>query len=146
MNVEDDIKLQVRGDIRALQTTFQNYEISRQNLVLTIRQKDQGFENIIAPPASANQGAQASQAAIQTTNLINFQGQLLGLENTLVQTWLGYETQRMSLYRDLGTLPYDEWEAYRELFPVDSTSLGAGGSGASPIPAGPAGAAPPAQP
>jgi hypothetical protein len=145
MNVEDDIKLQIRGDIRGLQTTFQSYEISRQNLVLTIRQKDQGFENIIAPPASANQGAQASQAAIQTTNLISFQGNLLTLENSLVQTWLSYETQRMSLYRDLGTLPYDEWEAYRELFPVEPTGVGSDGAGASPT-AGPAGAAPPAQP
>ncbi len=125
---EDQVKLGLRSDVRTLQANYLFYEIAKRNLVLTIRQKDQAFEQIIAPPQQQQGGggvAQASLAATQTTNLINFQSQLLQLENSLVQTWLTYETGRLVLLRDLGTLPYDEWEAYRELFPSNSASNGA---------------------
>ncbi len=40
-------------------------------------------------------------------------------ENTLVTTWYKYQTQRLQVYRDLGILPFDEWEAFDELFPPD---------------------------
>lgn len=116
---EDQLKLNLRADVRGLQTQYLTYEIAKRNLVLTIRQKDQAFEQIIAPPQQQQGGGgvgQAANAATQTTNLINFQSQLLTLENSLINTWLQYETGRLVLMRDLGTLPYDEWEAYRELF------------------------------
>jgi hypothetical protein len=138
---EDFIKLQIRSDIRGLQTSYLTYEISRRNFVLTIRQKDQAFEQIIAPPqggggaAASNNVGNVAQAATQTSNLINFQTQLLGLENTLVQNWLQYVTARLILFRDLGTLPYDEWEAYHELFP--SNTSGSPGSPGAEGTAGP---------
>jgi hypothetical protein len=137
MNVEDFTKYQVRSDIRSMQTNYLTYEIARRNLVLTIRQKDQAFEQIIAPPAGAAQGTQQSQAAIQTTNLINFQSQLLARENQLVMNWLTFELSRLTLYRDLGIMPYDEWEAFHELFPSESLNRDelAAGAGASRGPA-----------
>jgi hypothetical protein len=122
MNQEDFVKLQVRSDIRAVHTQYLNYEISRRNLVLTIRQKDQAFEAILAPPAGAVGAAQAAQAATQTTNLLNFQNSLLTLQNALVLGWQQYQLARLQLYRDLGTLPYDEWEAFHELYPSESAN------------------------
>jgi hypothetical protein len=119
MNIEDFTKYQIRSDIRAMQSNYLTYEINRRNLVLTVRQKDQAFEQIIAPPAGAAQATQASQAAIQTTNLINFQSQLLTRENTLVMAWLNFEQSRLIVYRDLGIMPYDEWEAFHVLFPAE---------------------------
>ena len=116
MNNEDSIKNLIREDIRSLQQYYLTYEIQKRNFVLNIRLKDQAFEQIIAPPAGAA-GAGASQAPLQTTNLITFQNQLISIENQLVTTWYLYEQQRLELYRDLGTLPYDEWEAFHELFP-----------------------------
>ena len=59
MNTEDSIKLPVRQDIRNLQQQYLNYEIAKRNFVLTIRQKDQAFEQIVAPPQAA--GAAAGQ-------------------------------------------------------------------------------------
>jgi hypothetical protein len=119
MNIEDFTKYQVRSDIRSMQTNYLNYEISRRNLVLTVRQKDQAFEQIIAPPAGAAAGTQQNTAAVQTTNLTNFQNQLLGRQNTLVISWLQFELSRLTLYRDLGIMPYDEWEAFHVLFPQE---------------------------
>ncbi len=138
---EDYQKLQLRNDIRSLQVTYLSYQLSKRNFVLYARQKDQAFENIVAPPqgggggaagttggGAGNAGTNAS-AAVQTQNLTQAQNALIQLENTLVTTWYSYQGARMTLYRDLGTLPYDEWEAFYELFPSEYRGLGAGGRG-----------------
>jgi hypothetical protein len=121
-NREDFVKNQVRADVRAAQNNFVQYEIARRNFVLSIRLKDQAFEAIIAPPqgggGTSGGVGQAANAATQTSNLISFQQRLIGSEQTLVSEWQQYELSRLQLYRDLGTLPYDEWEAFSELFPA----------------------------
>ena len=61
------------------------------NFVLTIRQKDQAFEQIIAPPQGTAAAGGGNQAPLQTTNLIQFQSRILQLQNTLVLTWQQYE-------------------------------------------------------
>ena len=118
---EDDLKFQIRQEIRNLQQQYLTYEIAKRNFVLQVRQKDQSFEQIVAPPQSIEG---STQGAIQTQNLIQAQSGILRLENNLVQNWLAYQQARLNLYRDLGTLPYDEWEAYHELFPPKSDRPG----------------------
>jgi hypothetical protein len=137
MSTEDSIKLLVRTDIRNMQLQYLEYEISKRNFILSIRQKDQAFEQIVAPPA----GVGTSQAPLQTTNLINFQNGLVGNENGLVTNWYQFQSARLALYRDLGTLPFDEWEAFYELFPELSNAYGA-----SPTAPGSAGAGTPVTP
>ncbi len=119
-NREDFLKNLLRTDVRSVQLNYIQYEIARRNFVLNIRLKDQAFETIIAPPQGSAAGSvgQAANAATQTSNLINFQRNLISAEQTLVFEWQQYELSRLSLYRDLGTLPYDEWEAFSELFPA----------------------------
>jgi hypothetical protein len=121
MSTEDSIKLIVRGDVRSMQLQYLEYEIAKRNFILAIRQKDQAFEQIVAPPA----GVGTSQAPLQTTNLINFQSSLIGSENSLVTNWYQFQLARLQLYRDLGTLPFDEWEAFYELFPELNNPAGA---------------------
>jgi outer membrane protein TolC len=113
-NTEDSIKNIVRQDIRVVQQFYLNYEIAKKNFILSIRLKDQAFEQIVAPPAAAG-----SQAALQTTNLVGFQNSLIQQENNLITGWYQYQVNRLELYRDLGTLPLDEWEAFNELFPAE---------------------------
>ncbi len=115
-NTEDFIKYTLRQEIRNMQLLWQQYAIAERNLILSIRLKDQAFEQIIAPPAG---GAGNQAAALQTTNLIAFQQSVVQNENTLVSTWYNYQTQRLQVYRDLGILPFDEWEAFDEIFPPD---------------------------
>ncbi len=115
-NTEDFLKYQLRNEIRQMELLYRQYEITKRNLILAIRLKDQAFEQIIAPP-TAQAGNQA--AALQTTNLINFQQTVVTAENTLISTWYQYQTQRLQVYRDLGILPFDEWEAFDEIFPPD---------------------------
>jgi len=134
MNAEDSIKLLLRQEIRSMQQFYLNYEIAKGNFILSVRQKDQALEQILAPPAAAGGG---SQAPLQVTNLVGFQNSLVQSENALVTSWYQYQLFRLQVYRDLGTLPIDEWEAFDELFPE---LRNAGGDGASASRPGPAGA------
>lgn len=119
-NTEDSIKNLIRQDIRNVIIYYLQYEIAKRNFILFARLKDQAFEQIVAP-AAAGAGGNVANAAVQTQNLTQSQGGLINQENNLITVWLNFQTARLSLYRDLGTLPYDEWEAYRELFPAEST-------------------------
>ena len=131
-STEDFLKLQLRQDIRNLHQQYLNYEISRRNFVLVVRQKDQAFEQIIAPPqAGTGQNlAQTANAAAQTSNLISFQRQLYTSQQAVINAYQAYEAARLTVYRDIGTLPYDEWEAFSELFPSEyrGPALGSGTS------------------
>ncbi|GAC1470526.1 MAG: hypothetical protein NVSMB9_15710 [Isosphaeraceae bacterium] len=122
-NTEDSIKTIVRQDIRIMHLNYLTFEIAKRNFILAIRLKDQAFEQIVAPP-QGGAAVSTNQAALQTTNLINFQNQLLNFENSLVTSWYQYQVARLQLYRDLGILPYDEWEAFHELFPAEPIRSG----------------------
>jgi hypothetical protein len=147
-NQEDFIKNQLRGDLRTMMVTYIQYQINRRNLILNIRLKDQAFEQIVAPPqagAGTQSLAQSANAATQTSNLINFQSTLIRSEIGLTNTYAAYQLARLTVYRDIGTLPYDEWEAFSELFPTQyrGPSLGPGTSitrpASAPAPEAPAG-------
>lgn len=131
-STEDTVKLSMREDTRNYLQFYLQYEIAKRNFVLLIAQKDQAFEQIIAPPQGT---AGSTQGAVQTNNLISAQTQLIQTENNLVSLWYNFQSARLALYRDLGTLPYDEWEAFHELFPDEPISPGADaaarGAGAS---------------
>ena len=106
-----------------------------------MRLKDQSFEQIVAPPAGGTQAlAQTANAATQTTNLLKFQGRLIASMLHLTNGWQAFETARLIVYRDIGILPYDEWEAFSELFPSQYH-----GPIIGQAPAGGAGFTPPAE-
>jgi hypothetical protein len=119
---EDLIKFSVRQELRQLVNQVVQYEVQKRNILYTIRSRDATLQQIVAPPAAAG----ADQTS-QTINLVGFTNQVNQLQNQLVQIWVTYQSQRLALYRDLGILPYDEWEAYYEFFPADT----AGNGGAS---------------
>jgi hypothetical protein len=137
MSQEDFIKNQLRSDIRTMQVTYIQYQITKANLIVNVRLKDQAFEQIVAPPqaAAGTQAlAQNVNAATQTSNLIGFQGTLIRSEIALTNAFAAYQLARLTVYRDIGTLPYDEWEAFSELFPAEyrGPSLGPGTSNVKP--------------
>ena len=47
---EDNLKIQLRNDLRNVHSAYINYEIAKRNFELNVRLKDQAFEQIIAPP------------------------------------------------------------------------------------------------
>jgi hypothetical protein len=119
-NIEDNLKVQLRGDLRSVHQAYIQYEINKRVFELNVRLKDQSFEQIVAPPAGGTQAlAQTANAATQTTNLLNFQRSAYTSMQQMLNAYENYEQARLILYRDIGTLPYDEWEAFSELFPTE---------------------------
>jgi len=137
---EDNLKVLLRFDLRNVHQSYIFYEIAKRQFELNVRLKDQAFEAIIAPPAAGGGGtAQGANAAVQTTNLLTFQGNLINFMLALTNGWQGYQTNRLIVYRDIGILPYDEWEAFSELYPSQyhGPIIGhapAGGAGFTPPP------------
>ena len=120
MSAEDNIKIQLRQDLRLVHFWYISYEINKRIYELNMRLKDQSFEQIVAPPAGGTQAlAQNASAATQTTNLLNFQRATYTAQVALTTSYQTYEQYRLTFYRDIGTLPYDEWEAFSELFPTE---------------------------
>jgi len=109
MRSEDTLKQSIRSEVRALQLTYQQYEITKRQLTLSIRVRDQSQEKLFAPGGSADQAVDVINLNTSITN-VNTSA------NTLVSNYVTFLGQRLQLYRDLGIMPYDEWEAYYELF------------------------------
>ncbi len=104
--------------MRSVHLNYINYEINKRVFELNVRLKDQAFEQIVAPPAAAG-GGNVALAATQTTNLLTFQGRAFTSQVNMTTAYQAYEQARLIVYRDIGTLPYDEWEAFSELFPSE---------------------------
>ena len=71
----------------SMQLHYLNYEIAKRNLVLTIRQKDQAFEQIIAPPAGGRPGRGQPGAAPDDQPDQLPEPACSSIENQLVTTW-----------------------------------------------------------
>jgi hypothetical protein len=127
---EDNVKFQVRQDIRLLIQWAKSYEIQKEILIVNLRQKDNAQRLIFAPPGPGDAGA-STQVTAQTQQLVSAQTTILGAQNNLIGFWVNYEQLRLSLYRDLGTIPYDEWEAYYEFFLTKSAAGPGGGPAAA---------------
>lgn len=135
-DAEDNVKQQVRTEIYNLVSLAENYEIGKVNLLVTIRQRDFSVRQIISPPDASQAGANSANQATQTNNLINGINNILNIQRQLLNNWVNFQSQRIALYRDLGLIPYDEWEAYYEFFPANSgpgNVAPAGGNG-PPVP------------
>lgn len=126
MNAEDQIKLSVRTNLRTLVQLIANYELQKRTLLLNLRNLDNAREKLREPAAQA--GASGGTLA-QIQAYLNAQNGILNASNSLIGAWVNFQSSRLSLYRDLGTMPYDEWEAYYELFAPKSQSTRAGERG-----------------
>jgi len=127
MQSEDTLKQSIRANVRQIQFVYQQYEIGKRQLELQIRQRDNAQEQLFAPPGSSGQ---AQDVAVTVINLNSSTSGLNQAANSLVNQYVSYIALRLQLFRDLGIMPYDEWEAYYELFaPKSIYSLRVDGSG-----------------
>ena len=60
--------------------------------------------------------------------LVNNVARLREAEDRLAAIWASFRTERLALYRDLGVLPYENWDAFY-------ADLSAGHGAAEPAPA-----------
>ncbi|QDV36809.1 TolC family protein [Tautonia plasticadhaerens] len=136
MQVEDSLKNQLRQNLRQLQVQYQGYEIQKTSYIAALVTLDQSFQSFLEPPRSTGGSSGGSQLVLTLLRGLNG---VNNAQNGLISSWVQYQTTRLALYRDLGIMPYDEWEAFYELFPAasPSASLGDGAGGVERAPAPP---------
>jgi hypothetical protein len=111
------LEFRIRRSIRDLIRIHKNYELERRRLELALREVGQRFEQIFSPPAGGTQAlAQSANAAVQTTGVIGAQTRLHQGRMRFVALWFEFKERQLALYRELGTIPYDNWEAFHRSF------------------------------
>jgi hypothetical protein len=138
-------ELKVRRRIRHLLDLRRDGESHKRSYELAIRIQDELFDRLPNSAASGSalvRGARATTAIIEA---INHMRRVWVAEDQLVANWASFRLERLALYRDLGVLPYDNWDAF-------FADLSARPSATEPTPTAPAGpqptppAPPPARP
>jgi hypothetical protein len=111
------LELRIRRSVRNLILVQKNYESERTRLEIAVRELDQWFEQIVAPPVGGKlQLARSVNAAFQTPAVIASQTRLYKGRNRLVSSWLQFKEQSLNLHQELGTFPYDNWEEFHRSF------------------------------
>lgn len=111
MQLEDQVKQQIRSSWRQLMVSEQQLEIDRQ----TVRNAALQYDNAALLATGAGQE--------NSFNLLNALDSVLQAQNSLVSDWITYETNRLNIFRDMGIMEIDStgiWED--EFYQVDGVS------------------------
>lgn len=104
---EDEVKRNLRQTLRTIEQDKVLFELNRRSVQVNIEQVELNrfaLEEPVAPGAggSARLGATTARDLIQALTGLN------GALNDILQTWVQYESLRMNLDFDLGTMQLDE--------------------------------------
>ena len=97
MQLRDEIVQQIRFDMRQLLVSRKQFDIGRERLITTSRQVEEAEYALQYP----------SEGRPVTLNLLQALQSLLDARNTLIGTWVSYETSRLNLYRDFDLMDID---------------------------------------
>lgn len=99
MAAEDQVKLDVRKHFRSVLMLEENFEIKRRALRIAAFELDQAIEFGKRPGTKGMQ---------QGLNLSRALDNILDVQDDLIDRWVEYETARLQLFRDMGTMKLDE--------------------------------------
>ncbi|MCS7468505.1 TolC family protein [Stieleria sp. ICT_E10.1] len=101
IGLQDVVVQAVRRDLRTLDAEKLNFEISRHSLVAAARQVEQARVQLLAPDQSGDSST--------TQDALNALSSLLSAKNSLIASWVAYETARMQLLLDIESLDLDQY-------------------------------------
>ncbi len=115
------MELRIRTLVRSLILIERNYELERKRLELELLEVDRLFGQMVAPAVgTASAFAESANAATQATGVLVAQPRLYQSRTRFVALWLQFKEQGLALYRELGAMPYDNWEAFHRSFVPDA--------------------------
>ncbi|CAN5546786.1 hypothetical protein BH10PLA2_BH10PLA2_25230 [soil metagenome] len=122
MALDDVIQRSIRLDLRSLHADRLNFNIARQSLIIAARQVEAARGDLVVNGATAD--------PTSTLNILNAVQSVLRFQNSLIQTWVAYETDRIQLLLDTEALQVDDQGMYHDEYdhPTDkpATSPNAG--------------------
>jgi hypothetical protein len=101
MAAEDQVKLDVRKELRDAKTQGAVFEVNRRALRIAARELDQAIEFAERPGGEGSAGGQGINISRALNNILNAQ-------NRLIEAWVEHEESRLALYRNLGIMHIDE--------------------------------------
>lgn len=105
MALDDQIQQAIRRDLRQLENERLNFEIARQSLIAAARQVENARDQLLLGEGSGS---------ASTQDVLNALNALLSAKNTLIGSWVSYETGRIQLLLDLEALQLDERGVYTD--------------------------------
>ncbi len=108
MFLQDEIERAIRLDLRNLRVARLSFDIARQSLIIAARQLEAAREEIFLLGANAD--------PTSTQNILNALNDVLRAKNTLIDSWVSYETARYQLYLDMELLQVNERGTYVDQF------------------------------
>ena len=101
MAAEDQVKLDIRTMYNEAVTEARIFEICRRALRVAARELDQAIEFGDRPDAGEYAGGRGVNISRALENILYNQ-------NEMIESWAEYETARLSIYRDMGTMKINE--------------------------------------
>jgi outer membrane protein TolC len=102
MSLGDQIQSAIRRELRQLETDRLSFEIARRSLVAAARQVENTEQTLRIQPDL--------RLTTATQDVLNAYTQLLSAKNSLIGSWVSFETDRIQLLLDLEALQLDERE------------------------------------
>ena len=114
------IELGIRNVVRTLIAAHKGYNVDRARLEVAARYLDETFDQVVSPPVPGTPAAvHSARSATHATNVIGAASKLYEVRNALVTQWFFVKEVELRLYRELGVLPFNNWESFhRSLVPV----------------------------
>jgi hypothetical protein len=111
------LELRIREQARGLILLHKNYETARRGQELSLREADQWFEQLIAPPLGGGSPlARSINVSVQITRVLEAQSRLYRGRSDFESQWLEFKEKSLAFYRELGIMPYDTWESFYRSF------------------------------
>jgi hypothetical protein len=107
--------------------------------MMHLRQCDRLLERLVAPPGLSQPATPKS-----LKELVTQEAAVLECQNRLVELWTTFRAERLALYRDLVTLPCENWGEFYRLFSCEPGQIDPPPTPEQPAPGAPAPPAPPA--
>jgi outer membrane protein TolC len=100
MALDDQIQAQIRQDLRTLETERASFFITRQTLISAARLVESSRDSLLF--------ADKGQGTTVSLDVLNALTSLLNAKQTLISSWISYETTRTQLLLDMEALQVDE--------------------------------------
>ena len=111
-SLDPKVRLRIRAGLRHLSQVYNAYEQEKSRLSLAIRRKDQAMERFLGPRSPAA----PSSLSVHLPEMLSQETAILESKNHLVRLWTTFQSERLSFDRELGALPYDNWETFFRQF------------------------------
>jgi hypothetical protein len=111
---EDEVQRSLRGLLRTIRLSQLDFEIARGSVAVAILRVDFARRELEKPATSATRGGIAG-----TRELVESLDELLAQQNSFAGAWVEYESQRMQLDLDLGTMQLDDRGMWIDPGPVE---------------------------